>query len=381
MFAGGTASLALAAALVTGGCTSTNPYFDPSRPHHTPQGFVNNYPPDPAYKRPEQGFLAAWAARLRNWTRDASARAPLRPLQPVPPDLGFIHANRDEPSVTWIGHATLLIQTGSGLNILTDPVFEDRASPVPFAGPKRHQRPGLALDELPHIDAVLLSHAHYDHLSLASMRALYRQKGGAPRIFAPLGVDRWLLRHVTDGDASRITRMDWWEQARIGDLEVHLLPVQHWSARTPWDRNEMLWGAFALVRDGFSFFYSGDLGYSKDIADIAARFKRFDLAAIGVGAYEPVWYRNSHVSPAEAVRIHRELGVGRSIGIHWGTFPMGEERLDQPVDDLAAARKAQDVDDADFVLLRHGETLRPVLRPAPRREASSRRTQTDGAKP
>lgn len=361
-------SLSAAALVMTAGCASSNPYFDASKPHHTPAGFVNNYPPDPAYRRPEVGFVESWVGRIRNWTRDSDPQAPRRALDPVAPELSFLHANRDEPAVTWIGHATLLIQTGSGLNLLTDPVFEDRASPVSFAGPKRHQRPGLSLAQLPRIDAVLLSHGHYDHLSLASMRALYRQPGGPPQIYAPLGVDAWLARHVTDGDTSRITRMDWWDRARLGDTEIHLLPVQHWSARTPWDRNRMLWGAFAVVREGFSFFYSGDLGYSKDIGDIARRFSGFDLAAIGVGAYEPVWYRNSHVSPAEAVRIHRELKVRRSIGIHWGTFPMGQERLDQPIDDLAAARREAKVADEDFILLRHGETHRLGQREA--REAA-----------
>lgn len=161
------------------GCTATNPYFDPLKPHHSPQGFINNYPANPAYKRPETGFLnpgypvsKTGLARIppaHLCTHLVRSRPIWRLSNLIQPDPG-----------TWIGHATFLLQTGSGLNILTDPVFEDRASPLPFAGPKRHQRPGLSITELPHIDAVLISHSHYDHLSLSSLKAIYAQKGGRP---------------------------------------------------------------------------------------------------------------------------------------------------------------------------------------------------------
>jgi len=350
---------AVLAASLLAGCAQVNPYHDAGKPHHRPEGFANNYPPNPAYQRPKVGFFAGWAGRIRNWTSDGSERLPLAPVPTVAADLGYIHANKTEPALTWIGHASFLLQTGNGVNILLDPVFEDRASPLSFAGPKRQQAPGVALSALPHIDAILISHSHYDHLSLASLRALYRQKGGAPMLYAPLGVDLWLAQHVTGGDRSRIARFDWWDKASLRGLELQFLPVHHWSARGLYDRNETLWGAWAVTRPGFSFFFSGDLGYSKDIQDIAARFPAgFDLAAIGIGAYQPVWYRNSHVSPDEAIRIHRELGVRRSVGMHWGTFPMGQERIDQAPRDLANARQAQGVSEEAFGVLRIGETLR-----------------------
>ena len=136
-------------ALLAGGCANVNPYYDDARPHHRREGFVNNYPSNPAYRRPQTGFIEGWAARLKNWSSDGSERLPLAPIPTVAPDLGFIHANTAEPALTWIGHASFLFQTGSGLNILTDPVFEERASPLSFAGPKRHQPPGLALGEHP----------------------------------------------------------------------------------------------------------------------------------------------------------------------------------------------------------------------------------------
>lgn len=302
--------------------------------------------------------MEAWTSRIRNWTTETPSRAPLRELAPVKPDLELIHSKpTGKSALTWIGHATFLLQTEAGLNILTDPVFDDRASPLTFAGPRRHQPPGLAIAELPHVDIVLISHSHYDHLSLDSLKAIYAQKGGPPTIFVPLGIDRWLLRNVTEGDSSHIVKMDWWDAKQFKGTEIHLLPVHHWSSRTPWDRNETLWGAFAVKSPELSFFFSGDLGYSKDITDIAARFDGFDLAAIGIGAYQPTWYRNSHVSPDEAVQIHKELNIRQSVGMHWGTFPMGQERLDQAVDDLALARKNQNVRDENFMVLQHGETL------------------------
>lgn len=348
-----------AASLFLAGCAHVNPYYDASKPHHRPQGFANNYPNNPAYQRPQAGFFEGWAGRIRNWTSDGSERLPLAPIGQVAPDLAFIHGNPTQPALTWIGHASFLLQTGTGLNILTDPIFDERASPVSFAGPKRHQPPGLALDQLTHVDAILISHSHYDHLSLDSLRALYRQKGGPPMLYAPLGIDLWLARNVTDGDRSRIVRLDWWDKASLRGHELQLLPVHHWSARGLYDRNETLWGGWAVTRPGFAFFFSGDLGYSKDIQDIAARYPGgFDLAAIGIGAYQPVWYRNSHVSPDEAVRMHRELGVRRSIGMHWGTYPMGQERLDQAPRDLAIARQAQGVTEDAFGVLRIGETYR-----------------------
>lgn len=353
-------SLILALGLLAGGCAHQNPYFDARKSHHRPEGFANNYPSNPAYQRPARGFFESWAARIRNWTQDAAVRAPLEPIETVAPDLAFIHANRSEPALTWIGHATFLFQSGTGVNILTDPVFDERASPLSFAGPKRHQAPGVALADLPRIDVILISHSHYDHLSKASLRALYRQAGGPPLLVAPLGIDIWLAKNVTEGDRSRIVKLDWWEKTAYRGLELHLLPVHHWSARSLWDRNATLWGGFAVTRPGFSFFFSGDLGYSKDILDIAARFDGFDLAAIGIGAYQPLWYRSSHVSPDEALRIHRELRVKRSVGMHWGTYPMGQERLDDAPRDLATARRAQGVLDDAFFVMRHGATYKPA---------------------
>ena len=324
-----------------------NPYFDAAKPHHTPIGFRNNHPRVP----PTQEELA----RLhRDLGAKAPASAPQVDLSPAAPDLALLQANRTRHTVTWIGHSTVLVQTG-GRNLITDPMFSQRASPLPFTGPRRHQPPGIALRDLPPIDLVLISHNHYDHLDLPSVRALSRQRGGSPSFAVPLGLERWFRRRLPHAN---VVALDWWESRVVAGVTVTLVPVHHWSARTPWDGNSTLWGGWVAERAGFRFFFSGDTAYSQDFPEIGRRLGPFDLAAIAIGHYEPRWFmRNNHINPEEAVRIHGEIGARRSLGIHWGTFEhLTQEPLDQPLRDLAAARLARGVAEEEFFVLRHGQT-------------------------
>ncbi|MDX2184898.1 MAG: MBL fold metallo-hydrolase [Gemmatimonadaceae bacterium] len=299
-------------------------------------------------------------------------RPPKRRIVGVTPDLARLHANRREPTFTWIGHSTSLIQLG-GANILTDPIFSRFASPVPFAGPMRHQPPGIALRDLPQIDIVLLSHAHYDHLDLPSMRALMRQTGGPPLFLVPAGIDRWFARNVRgtvlEGPTRNVIGLEWDEHTTghgpAPELAFHFLPVQHWANRSPFTRNDTPWGSWAILHPEFRFWFSGDLGYSDDPARIGERFGPFDAAAIAIGAYEPRWFmRPQHVNPEEAVQVLLDVKAARAFGIHWGTFPLTDEPLDQPPEDLKAAVAARGLPEDRFTVLRHGET-RP-LTPAPR---------------
>jgi L-ascorbate metabolism protein UlaG (beta-lactamase superfamily) len=348
------ALLAVAAgALFATGCSSVNPYYDPAKPHHRPEGFQNIDP-------------AAWMPRslgeFFRWQRERAMLdipPPKLDLAAIVPDLGLIRGRSNHFSVTWIGHATALVQIGR-TNVLTDPHFSERASPVQWLGPKRWQPPAVRLEELPHIDVVLISHNHYDHLDENSVRALNAQPGGAPLFIVPLGVERWLA----SVGITHTRALDWWDSVRVNDVTVHLTPVQHWSRRTLADTNTTLWGGFVVEGESRGkprrVFFSGDTGYSKQhFNDIGTRFGGFDLALLPIGAYEPRWLMSAqHVNPREAVQIHRDLRARLSVGIHWGTFQLTDEPIDQAVADLAAARSQLGVGPREFVTLRHGQTLR-----------------------
>jgi N-acyl-phosphatidylethanolamine-hydrolysing phospholipase D len=340
-----------------------NRYYDPSKPHHRPDGFQNN----------DGDFRPKSLADVLRWRWNASRRGlPPRPGTPIPrtqPDLAFIHANARaaaamEPAVTWIGHATVLAQLG-GLNVLTDPIFSDRASPVQFAGPKRHQPPGLALAELPRIDLVVASHNHYDHLDEASIRHLNEQEGGPPLFIVPLGLKDWLQ----DKGVSNAVELDWWDSHRVpapsGEVEVMLLPSQHWSSRSLDDRMLTLWGGFAVMAPDCHLFYAGDTGYSRDFKEIRKRLADkqgsggFDIALLPIGAYEPRWFmKEQHVNVQEAVKIHQDLGAKRSLGVHWGTFELTDEALDEPPRQLVLEREAAKIADEEFFVLAIGQTRR-----------------------
>ncbi len=349
---GSIAALA-AGAIVAAGCSHVNPYYDPAKPHHRPDGFQNV---DPQARMPRS------VGEFLRWQRERLALTipdPQLDLSPVAADLGFIRAATNHFAVTWIGHATALVQIGAA-NVLTDPHFSVRASPVQWMGPRRWQPPGVALRELPRIDVVLISHNHYDHLDEGSVRALYAQPGGPPLFVVPLGAERWLQRV----GITNVRALDWWDRIDVAGLTIHMTPVQHWSRRTLADTNTTLWGGFVVVgqADGRPrrVFFTGDTGYSaQHFKDIGARFGPVDLALIPIGAYEPRWFMaTQHVDPTQAVQIHRDLRARRSLGIHWGTFQLTDEPLDQPVRDLAAARDALGVSSEEFVTLRHGQTLR-----------------------
>jgi N-acyl-phosphatidylethanolamine-hydrolysing phospholipase D len=346
-------------------CLDVTAQDAPQKTHHRQNGFQNNY----------LEFEPKGLSALLTWKLDATRNGlpppPSTPTPTVAPDLAFIQANARadaaamEPAITWIGHATMLAQFG-GLNFLTDPVFSDRVSPLSFVGPKRHVAPGVPLSALPHIDVVLISHNHYDHLDDASVRALNNQAGGAPLFIVPLGIKEWLAaRGIVNA-----VELDWWQSHPIataaGPVDVFLTPVQHWSGRGLNDRLATLWGGYAVFAPDFHLFFTGDTAYSKDFADIRERFASrqrpedgggFDIALIAVGAYEPRWFmRDQHVNPAEAVQIHLDVKAKRSVGIHWGTFELTDEPLDQPPRDLAVARRDRGLADEDFFVLAIGET-------------------------
>jgi len=308
--------------------------------HHTSRGYRNNYAHERRDLRDFMKFLWSW--------RKPGAKV-VFPL--AAPDPGFLAANRTRPTLTWIGHSTFLVQIG-GLNVLTDPHFTSRASPLNWVGPGRVAAPGLHLRDLPAPDVILISHNHYDHLDDQSVRWLARHHPKAVFV-VPLGLRRWLQRrHVANA-----VELDWWHEHSGHGFRVTAVPAQHFSGRTATDGNRTLWCGFILEAANRKIYFAGDTGYSKDFADIGNKMGPVDLALLPIGAYEPRWFmRAMHVNPEEAVRIHRDVGSRQSVAMHWGTFRLTEEPLDEPPKALAKALAEADIPPERFWVLQHGET-------------------------
>ena len=252
-----------------------------------------------------------------------------RPQAPVrvANDGSWLRANAlsSEPSVTWVGHATLLVQMGH-LTFLTDPIWSATASPVSFAGPRRHVAPGIDLDDLPPIDFVLISHNHYDHLDLDTLERLAR-RNAETRFYVPIG-NADLLR---DAGIGPVVELDWGESAQHEGVRVTCLPSQHFSQRGLLDRNRALWASWAVHAYDRRFYFGGDTGLFDGFAAIGAELGPFDLAALPIGAYEPAaMMRPVHLDPEEAVEAGVALRARRILGIHFGTFDLTDEPLDEP---------------------------------------------------
>lgn len=254
--------------------------------------------------------------------------------------------------VTFVGHATFLIQTGVA-NVLIDPVYSDRASPFTFAGPRRVRQPGVAFDDLPSISVVLLSHNHYDHCDLPTLQGLDRRFH--PLVVTPLN-NGPLLKSA---GLRRIEELDWWQAAATTPLRITLTPAQHFSARSPFDRNRALWGGFVISAGGRRIFFAGDTGYGPHFHEVRERAGPIDLALLPIGAYEPRWFmKDVHMNPAEAVQAHLDLDARQSIGMHFGTFHLTPEAIADPVTALEEALLARHVPTARFRTLDVGESLR-----------------------
>ncbi|MEY1660736.1 MBL fold metallo-hydrolase [Isoalcanivorax beigongshangi] len=257
------------------------------------------------------------------------------------------------PQLTWIGHSTFLFQH-RGLNLLTDPVFSERASPFQWLGPRRYTPPALTVAALPPIHQVLISHNHYDHLDHHSVMALHQRFGDALTWFVPTGVAAWFHRR----GIRQVRECGWWEGAEQDGAEAFLVPAQHFSGRGVSDGNHSLWGGWIWDCGDLRLYFAGDTGYGGCFAEIGALFPDIDLALIPIGAFEPRWLMQPvHVNPDEAVRIHRDIGARRSVGMHWGTFVLTDEPMDAPPHVLQRALAEQQVPSTDFIVMAHGETL------------------------
>jgi N-acyl-phosphatidylethanolamine-hydrolysing phospholipase D len=276
-----------------------------------------------------------------------------------------IVADKEKPRVTWVNHCTFLVQV-EGINVLTDPMFSKRCSPVPFFGPKRQHDPAVRLDELPPIDLVLISHNHYDHLDKRSVRALNLL---FPKIIwaVPTGVKGWFTKEGIES----VIELDWWKSCQISlginrdiVLSISSVPAQHYSGRGIFDKNESCWTGWVVRFDKGrdvlkQLYFVGDTGYNRhDFNEIGEAFGGFDLSLIPIGTYVPGRFMDPvHISPEKAALIHREVGSKLSVGMHWKTFRLSDEPLERPPYDLYQALEKQGIDHEDFRIVNPGQVL------------------------
>ncbi|MDP9360925.1 MAG: MBL fold metallo-hydrolase [Acidobacteriota bacterium] len=304
-------------------------HFDGERFHNRETGWQT-----------EGSFLKWQATRERGEWPDH----PDAPYGPPPP----ARVGEGRLRVTFINHSTTLIQL-DGVNILTDPVWSQRVSPVSFTGPRRHRPPGIRFDDLPHIDLVLISHNHYDHLDVITLRAL--QERHRPAIVTPLGNAALMRRH---GVGSAID-LDWWETTRHANgIETTVVPARHFSARALSDRNRNLWGGFVVSALSGHVYFAGDTGWGDHFAEIGRRFAPIRAALLPIGSYLPRWFMHpAHIDPAQAVDAHFALDARTSVAVHFGTFALGDDGEYDPVRDLHAALAGKG--NPPFLVLDQGE--------------------------
>jgi N-acyl-phosphatidylethanolamine-hydrolysing phospholipase D len=309
--------------------------------HHLVKGFRNL---DPSYDYTLAGRAVGLLRRVVEPHPDRGT-----PPVPVANDGAALRANGSEPTVTWVGHATLLIQL-DGVNILTDPIWSARAGPFGI-GPKRLVPPGLRFDDLPPIHVVLISHDHYDHLDARTVEHLARVHH--PRFFVPLGLGGWMAAH----GVSDVVELDWWQRRTYRGLTFVATPAQHGSGRTLTDQNRRLWCSWAVLGHPRRFFFAGDTGYAPALADIGRRLGPFDVAAIPIGGYAAAaTHHPNHVSPEEGVQLFEDVRGRLLVPMHWGTFALNLEPFREPPRRLLTEAARRGVAE-DVAVLRPGQSI------------------------
>jgi N-acyl-phosphatidylethanolamine-hydrolysing phospholipase D len=338
-------TLVLASLLLIFACSSAGTQPLPGRPlHHVEDGFRNV---DPNFHRP--GGWTRWNFVVRRLL--AASIAPRTFDAPrIANDGAALRAGLVNPSITWVGHSTLLVQL-EGLNILTDPNWSERASPLSWAGPRRLSPPGLAFEDLPRIDVVAISHDHYDHLDLATVKRL--AEAHDPLFLVPLGMKAWF----GDNGMNRVEELDWWQEHEYRGVKFVCVPAQHFSQRTLWDGNRRLWASWSVLSRDRRLYFSGDTGYFAGFKEAGQRLGPFDVAALAIGAYlPPEIMRAVHLTPEEAVQAFLDLNARVLLGIHWGTFDLAEEPLAEPPQRMVAEARRRGIDASRAWILKIGET-------------------------
>lgn len=326
--------------LAIGYLLSAPPYTGPVSHNFNGKVFVNQN------GAKAKGFRQAlkWSMQreLGLWT-DETRQEP--PASPKPQS-----AVADSLVITYINHASFLIQADS-INILTDPIYSDRASPFSFAGPRRMRWPGVRFQDLPAIDVVLISHNHYDHLDLPTIRRLHTQH--QPQFIVPLGVGRFLQKKGIEN----VTEIDWWQMQQISGIDITGVPAQHFSARGLFDQNKTLWAGYVIHTRKGNVYFAGDTGYGDFFSEIGERFS-IDVALLPIGAYKPGWMMSDiHLNPEEAVKAHKALKAKSSVAMHFGVFPMADDGQEEPIEELNKTLAKPEYKGTDFRVLPEGGHL------------------------
>lgn len=328
------------------------------------------------YNRSLEGRLHQDLRDVFKWmaTRD---RTPWKRIDEAPGPAPEPRVSGGEVRVTLVGHATVLVQQ-DGVNFLTDPIWAQRCSPIQWAGPKRFRSPAIRFEDLPPIDVVLLSHDHYDHLCIPTMRRLRDHSN--PLVVTGLGVGAILRKH----GIPNVRELDWWQSTTVNirrpgvdalPLEITFTEAQHFSGRGPHDRDRTLWGGLFVDAPSGPLYYAGDTGYGPHFVDTYARLAAPRTALIPIGAYAPRWFMAPvHIDPSQAVMAHQELRAGTSVAVHYGTFALADDGQDQPVRELAEALDAAGVSRDAFRVLDHGRGT-PI--PQPLSAADARRSAAE----
>lgn len=287
-----------------------------------------------------------WREERRRKKKDYSYVVPN-----TPPRLSYLSENSLESTITWIGHSTFFLQY-EGMNIITDPIWARR-----LGFEKRLGQPGIPLSEVPPIDLILISHSHYDHLHIASIRKLYR---AGTTLVVPVGLKRKMLRK----GFRNCMEMEWWQEIKLGKIKLTFVPTQHWTRRTPWDTNTSHWGGYILEpaesekkRLSPNLYFAGDSGYFPGFKEIGNRYK-IDIALMPIGAYEPEWFMTSqHVNPEEAIQAFLDVGAETMIPMHYGTFRLADDTAREALDRMESARVKHGISENRIRTLSYGETL------------------------
>ncbi|MCG9748085.1 MBL fold metallo-hydrolase [Shewanella sp. Isolate8] len=296
---------------------------EPAAHHRSDGGFQNT-----ATNLTENSGMGAILMRYLIETRIDASPSKAIPLMPLTRD-GIAALPDSQDSVIRLGHSSILLKI-AGQTWLIDPVFSDRASPFSFIGPKRFHQPPIALEQLPEIDGVLISHDHYDHLDEESIKRLHHK---VKRFIVPLGVEQHLLRWGVDKD--KVQPLDWWQSVTLGELSITATPTQHFSGRGLWDKNQTLWASYVIQSDRSKLYFSGDSGYFDGFKAIGERFGPFDLTMIETGAYDKDW-PSIHMTPEQSLQAHLDLGGRQMMPIHNGTFDLAFHSWYEPLERIAA---------------------------------------------